>query len=132
MACMSSEQKKAFKRRQKEEFLAIEAIAKSFSSRASDVKPSPTSLLSPVNLSLSNEHNKDESIEMGSLTDTQHCTESKVLATVIGTMVANTLKHDNLEKHALLIRFYVYYEKLCWKSEDYMIASEGTCRPDLT
>ena len=57
---MSSEQKKAFKRKQKEEFLAEEANAKKSPSRAPDVKPLPTSMLSLINFSLRNEHEKDE------------------------------------------------------------------------
>ena len=120
---MSSEQKKSFKRRQKKEFLAEEAVVRSSLSRAPVVKPLPTSLLSPVNLSLSNEHDKDELIEMSGITDMRHCTESKVLAIVIGTMVANNLKYDNLEKHALVIKFCVYFENMGWKTADYMTAS---------
>ena len=109
MARMSSKQKKAFKRKQKEEFLAEEANAKKYPSRAPVVKPLPTSMLSPLNLSLSNDHDKDKQTEMRGLTDTQHCTEIKTLATVIGTMVANALKYDNLEKHALVVQFCIYF-----------------------
>ena len=107
MARMSSEQKKAFKRKQKEELLAKEANAKKIPSRAPSVKPSPKSMLSPVNLSLCNEHDKDKQTEMSGVTDTRHCTESKTLATVIEAMVMNTLKYDNLEKHALVVHLCV-------------------------
>ena len=67
---MSSEQNKAFKRKQKEEFLAEEANAKKSPSCTPDEKPTPTSMLRPINLSLRNEHKKDEQTEMSSLTDT--------------------------------------------------------------
>ena len=96
------------------------------------MKPSPTSLLSLVNLSLSNEQDKDESGEMSGLIDTQHCTTHKTLATVIGTMITNTLKYGNVENHVLVIQFCVYFEALGWKTEDYMTASAGTCLPDPT
>ena len=67
---MSSEQKKEFKCKQKEEFLAKEADAKKSPSRTPDAKQTPISMLSPINLSLRNEHKKDEQTEMSGLTDT--------------------------------------------------------------
>ena len=101
---MSSKQKKAFKRKQKEELVTEEANVKKSPSRTPDAKPTPTSMLIPINLSLRNEHEKDEQTEMSSLTDTQHYTESKTLVIVVGTMVANTLSYGDMEKHALVFQ----------------------------
>ena len=94
------------------------------------VKPSP-SILEPINLSLSNEQDKDEIIEMSGLTDMSYCTTHKNLASIIGSMVSDTLKYPDLEKHDLVQQFRNYFEALGWKMEDYMTTSVGTCLPML-
>ena len=112
-ATMASEQKKAFKKKQKEEFVAdLKTNVKKSPGGTSDARPEPTSLLRPIQLSLRNEHEKDEQTKMSGLIDTQYCTENKRLAFVLGTMVANTLSYGNTDKHALVVQFCIYFEKL--------------------
>ena len=65
MARMSSEMKRIAKEQKKRELAAA---------KGSTLK-SPTSALAPTNLSLSNEHEKDENVEMSGLSDTQFCTK---------------------------------------------------------
>ena len=52
------------------------------------------------------------------------------MASVLGTMIGDTLKYPGLEKQDLVQQFSVYFEALGWKIEDYMTASAGTSPPD--
>ena len=130
-ATITSDQMQFFKKRQKEKYLAkLEAAsAKKSKGGTPDFKPEPTSELKPLDLSLLHEHEKDEKTEMSGLTDTQHCTDSKHLACIVGAMVANTLSYGSTDKHALLIQFLFYFDKLGSKTEDHMIASAHECLP---
>ena len=119
---MSSEQNKARKKQQRYD----EDTKLSSPNRAPVVKPSP-SIMEPINLSLSNEQDKDKAVETSGLTDTQFCTTHKTLASVIGSTVANTLKYPNLEIHDLVQQFSIYFEALGWKTEDYITTSAGAC-----
>ena len=112
MAWMTSEQKKARKKQHKYD----EEIKLSSPSRVPVLKPSPSSMMDPVNLSLSNKQDKDEVVEMSGLTDKHYCTTHRTLASVIGSMVTNTLGYPNLENHDLVIQFSIYFESLEWKS----------------
>ena len=123
MAQMSSEQKKVRKKQHKYD----KETKLSSPNCAPVVKPFLSSLMDPVNLSLRNEQEKDETVKMSGLTDTCYCTTQKTLASVIGSMVANTLGYPDLEKHDLVIQFSIYFEDLGWKTENYMTASTGTC-----
>ena len=78
---------------------------------------SPTSALAPTNLSLSNEHEKDENVEMSGLSDTQFCTTPKNLASVIGSIVGDTLKYPSDEKRDLVQQFGIYFSALGWETE---------------
>ena len=131
-ATTTSDKKNAFKKKQKEKFLADLKAANANKSIGGtpDAKPEPTSMLKPLNLSFTHEHEKDEQTEMSGLTDTRHCTNNKRLACVVGTMVTNTLSYGSTEKHALLIKFCIYFEKLGCKTEDHMIALAHECLPE--
>ena len=120
MAQRSSELKKLAKeeRRRRQE-----------SARSPDRAPAsklPPSVLAPVNLSLSNEQEKDEGVEISDLTDTPFCTSPKTLASLLGNMVGDTLKYPNLEKQYIVQQFSIYFEARGWKTEDYMTASACT------
>ena len=130
-AAMNSDQKKLFKKKQKEKYLADlrAANTKKSTGGTTDANLEPTSELKPLNLSLKHEHEKDEQTQMSDLIDTRHCTDCKHLDYVVGTMVANTLSIDTTEKHALLIQFCIYFDKLGWNTEDHMIASAHECLP---
>ena len=80
------------------------------------------SVLTSTNLSLINEQEKDEGVEISSLTDTRFYMSHKTLASVLRTMVDDTLKYHNLEKQDLVQQFSIYFETLGWKTEDYMTA----------
>ena len=62
----------------------------------------PASVITPTNLSLSNEQKKDKGVEISSLTDTRFCTLPKTLAAVLGSRVGNTLKYPSDEKRDLV------------------------------
>ena len=112
MARMSSEMKRIAKEQKRR--LAAE--------KGSTLK-SPTSALPPTNLSLSNEHEKDENIEMSGLLDTRFCTTPKNLASVIGSIVGDTLKYPSDEKRDLVQQFGIYFSTLGWKTEDHVTAT---------
>ena len=90
---------------------------------------SPTSALAPTNLSLSNEHEKDENVEMSGLSDTQFCTTPKNLASVLGSIVGDMLRYPSDEKRDLVQQFGVYFSKLGWDTEDHVSATAGTNLP---
>ena len=90
---------------------------------------SPTSALAPTNPSLSNEHEKDENVKMSGLSDTQFCTTPKNLASVLGSIVEDTLKHPNDEKRDLVQQFGTYFSALGWDTEDHVSATSGTNLP---
>ena len=128
MALMISKQKRARKKQHKYD----EEINLSSSNRVPVVKLSPSSMMDPVNLSLSNEKDKDVAVEMSGLIDTRCGTVHTNLASIIGSMVANTLGYPNIEKNNLVIQFNIYFEALGWKTESYMTASTETCLTILT
>ena len=64
---------------------------------------------------------------MSGLIDTSCGTVHTNLASIIGSMIANTLGYPNIEKNNLAIQFNIYFEALGWKTENYMTASAGTC-----
>ena len=68
---------------------------------------------------------------MSVLADTRFCTTHKTLASVIGTIVSDTLNYPNLEKNDLVQRFSIYFEAIGWKTEDYTTTSEGEFLPTL-
>ena len=119
MARMSSEMKRIAKE-QKKRILAV--------AKGSTLK-SPTSALAPTSLSLSNEHEKDKNVEMSGLSDTQFCMTPKNLASVLGSMVGDTLSYPNDEKRDLVQQFGVYFSKLGWDSEDHVSAIAGANLP---
>ena len=103
-------------------------LGKGSPERGSKLK-TPDSSLAPTNLSLTSEHEKDEDVELSGLTDTRYCTTPKNLATVLGSMVGDTLQYPNDEKRDLVQQFGVYFSALGWKTEDFMTASAGTSLP---
>ena len=118
MACVSSEMKRIAKEQKRK--LAAE--------KGSALK-SPTSALAPANLSLSNEHEKDENVEMSGLSDTRFCTTPENLAAVLGYMVGDTLKYPIDEKRDFVQQFGVYFSALGWKTEEHMTATAGSTLP---
>ena len=118
MSQMSSEMKKIAKERKRR--LAAE--------KGSTIK-SPALALAQSNLSLSTEHENDENVEMSGLTDTRFCTTPENLATVLGSMVGDTLKYLSDEKRDLVQQFGVYFSALGLKTEDYMTVTAGKSIP---
>ena len=82
-------------------------------------------MLAPANFSLSNEQEKDENIDISGLIDTRFCTSPKNLASVLGSMVGDSLNYPSDEKRELVQQFSVYFSALGWKTEDFMTASAG-------
>ena len=89
---MSSELKKLAKeeRRRRQE-----------SARSPDRVPAsklPPLVLASTNLSLDNDQEKDEGVEISGLTDTRFCMSPGTLVSILGTMVGDNLKYPDLEK----------------------------------
>lgn len=63
---------------------------------------------------------------MGGLTDTQFWTTLANLASIIGSMVGDTLQYAKDEKRDLVQQFEVYILAFEWKMENVMTAPAGT------
>ena len=125
MAGMSSELKKLAK----EEGRRRQEITRSL-----DHAPAsklPPLVLALANISLSNEQEKDECVEISGLTNMRFCTSPENLASALSAMVGDTLKYPSDEKRDLVQQFSVYFEAIGWKTEDYMTVSAGISLPML-
>ena len=88
-------------------------------------KPEPTSVLKPVDLSILPELKRDDHTEMSSLSDTRYCTNTKLLAKVVGGMIALGSGYDDNTEQDLVKQITYYFEKLGWVTEDDMADTVG-------